>query len=123
MQNWKHNLWIVSTSGHTEKVYLGAAEKDFKKRYYNYISSFQNETQMNKTTLAKYVWEQEQRHNIIPYSNVTKSCMLWLHKKFEILTYPNQDKLLNKRPELVSKCCRINKYLLSNYKGNDWHSV
>ena len=68
---------IVSTSGHTDKVYLGAAEEDFKKRYYNYIiSSFQNETQMNKTTLAKYVWEQEQRHNIIPYSNVTKSCML-----------------------------------------------
>ena len=101
MQNWKHNLWIVSTSGHTEKVYLGAAEEDFKKRYYNYISSFQNETQMNKTTLAKYVWEQKQRHNIIPtmkwyavesvpsYSNVTKSCMLWLHKKCEILTYPN----------------------------------
>ena len=29
-----------------------------KKRYnYNHISSFKNKTQMNKTTLAKYVWE------------------------------------------------------------------
>ena len=107
MQRWKH--------GYTDKVYLGTAEGDFKKRYYNHISSFKNETQMNKTTLAKYGWEQKQRHTITPtlkwyivksvpsYSNITKSCMLCLHKKFEILTYPNQDKLLNKRSELTSK--------------------
>ena len=84
--------------------------------------------QMNKTTLEKYVWEQKQRHNITPtlkwyivksvssYSNITKSCTLCLH---EILIYPNQDELLNKRSELVSKCRHINKYLLSNYKAND----
>ena len=122
---------IVSTSGHPDKVYLGTAEGDFKKRYYNHISSFKNETQMNKTTLEKYVWKQKQRHNVKPtlkwyivksvpsYSNITKSCMLCLHEKFEILTYPNQDELLNKRSELVSKCRHINKYLLSNYKAND----
>ena len=55
---------IASTSGHPDKVYLGTAEGDFKKRYYNHISSFKNETQMNKTTLAKYVWEQKQSHDI-----------------------------------------------------------
>ena len=81
---------------------------------------------MNRTTLAKYVWEQKQRHNItstrkwhivkfVPsYSNITKSCIVCLHQKFEILTYSNQDGLLSKRSELVSKCCHINKYLLSN---------
>ena len=82
-----------------DKVYLGTAEGDFKIKYYNHISSFKNETQMNKSTLAKYVWEQRQRHNITPplkwyivksvpsYSNITKSYMLCLHEKFEILTY------------------------------------
>ena len=55
---------ITSRSGHPDKVYLGTAEGDFKKRYYNHISSFKNETQMNKTTLAKYVWEQKQSHDI-----------------------------------------------------------
>ena len=88
---------------------------------------------MNKTTLGKYVWEQKRRHNITPtlklkwyivksvpsYSTITKSCMLCLHEKFEILMNPNQDELLNKRSELVSKCRHINKYLLSNYKAND----
>ena len=57
-------ICIASTSGHPDKVYLGTAEGDFKKRYYNHISSFKNETQMNKTTLAKYVWEQKQSHDI-----------------------------------------------------------
>ena len=46
---------IVSTSGHPGKIYLGTAEGDFKKIYYNHISSFKNKTQMKKTTLAKYV--------------------------------------------------------------------
>ena len=84
---------------------------------------------MNKTTL--YGREQKERHTITPtlkwyivksvpsYSNSTKSCMLYLHEKFQILTYPNLDELFNERLELVSKCCHINKYLLSNYKAND----
>ena len=50
---------IASRSGHPDKVYLGTAEGDFKKRYNNCISSFKNETLMNKTTLEKYVWEQK----------------------------------------------------------------
>ena len=76
---------IASTSGHPDKVNLGTVEGNFKKRYYNHITSIKNEIQMNKTTLAKYVWEQKQRHNITPtlkwyivksvssYSNITKS--------------------------------------------------
>ena len=50
---------IASTSCQPDKVYLGTAERDFRKTYYNHISVFKNETQMNKTALAKYVWEQK----------------------------------------------------------------
>ena len=122
---------LKSLTSHPDKVYLGRTESDLKVKYYNHISAFKNETQMNKTTLAKCVWEQKQRHNITPtlkwyivksvpsYSNITKSCMLFLHEKFEILTYPNRDELLNKRSELFSKCHHIIKYLLSSYKAND----
>ena len=53
------------------------------------------------------------------YSNISKRCMLCLHEKYEILNYPDQYELLNKRSELVSKCRNINKFLLSNYKSND----
>ena len=85
---------------------------------------------MNKTTSGKvclgtkaetqHITYTDMVYRRVPsYSNITKSCMLCLHEKFEILTYPNQDELLNKRSELVSKCRHINKYLLSNYKAND----
>ena len=30
--------------------------------------------------------------------------MLCLHEKYEILNYPDQEELLNKRSELLSKC-------------------
>ena len=68
---------------------------------------------MNKTTLAKYIWEPRQKPNVtlewsivtpVPfYSNITKSWLhVMLHGKFEILTNSNQNELLNKGPELVS---------------------
>ena len=53
------------------------------------------------------------------YSNISKMCLLCLLEKFEILNYPNQEELLNKRSELISKCCDADKYLLANYKSND----
>ena len=53
------------------------------------------------------------------YSNISKRCLLCLHEKYEIINYPNQEELLNKRSELISKCRHSNKYLLSNYKSND----
>ena len=58
---------------------------------------------MNKVTLAKYDWELKQKYNITPtlkwhvvkpvpsHSNVAKSYMLFLHKKFKVRTCPNQD--------------------------------
>ena len=53
------------------------------------------------------------------YSNISKRCMLCLHEKYEILNYPDQEELLNKRSEIVSQCRHVNKFLLSNYKSND----
>ena len=37
------------------KVYLGTAEGDFKKRFYNHRKSFNNEGSANDTTLLKYI--------------------------------------------------------------------
>ena len=34
----------------------------------------------------------------------------------EIFNYPRPDELLNKKSELISKCCHANKFLLCNYK-------
>ena len=40
------------------KVYLGTAEGDFKKRFHNHRKSFNNEGSANDTTtFSKYIWE------------------------------------------------------------------
>ena len=48
------------------------------------------------------------------YSNISKKCMLCLHEKYE------EDELLNKRSEIIWKCQHVNKFLLYNYKSNDY---
>ena len=46
--------------------------------------------------------------------------MLCLHEKYESLNYPDQEELLSKSSELVSKCRHVYKFLLSNHKSNDY---
>ena len=53
------------------------------------------------------------------YSNISKKCLLCLHEKLEIVNFEDQDHLLNKLPELISKCRHVNKYLLCNNKAKD----
>ena len=48
------------------------------------------------------------------YSNILKKFMFCLHEKYE------EEELLNERSEIVSKCQDVNKFLLYNYKSNDW---
>ena len=41
------------------------------------------------------------------------------HEKLEIATFEDQDHLLNKCFELISKCRHANKNLLRNYEANN----
>ena len=121
---------VVTATGHPRKVYLGTAESDFKQRYYNHKKSIKNQKYANATSLSKYTWEMKHKHNTTPhlmwctvksvprYSRISKRCMSCLHEKYEILNYPDQEELLNKRSELVS-CRHVPKFFLSNYKSND----
>ena len=54
------------------------------------------------------------------YSNISKQCLLSLTEKMLIAIYENPEQLLNKRSELIAKCRRDNKLLLTNYKSNNW---
>ena len=53
------------------------------------------------------------------HSNVSERCLLCLHEELLILNYHNPAELLNKKSELMAKCCHENKFLISNYKGNN----
>ena len=110
------------------KLYLGTAQGDFKKRFYNHRKSFNNEGSANDTTLSKYIWELKETSNSSPtlvwsiakrlpsYFNISKKCLLCLHEKLKIFHYPQPEELLNKRSELISNCHHANKFLLHNYR-------
>ena len=56
----------VSSPDKPNKVYLGNAEDDFTKRFYNHRKSFNNESSANDTTLSKYIWELKETSNSSP---------------------------------------------------------
>ena len=93
--------------------------------------SFTTKKYANNTALSNYVWQIKNTHNKLPdlkwsiiksvpaYSNLTKRCLLCLHEKLAIISYPAPDELLNKKTEFISKCRHENKFLLANYKSKD----
>ena len=85
-----------------EKVYLGTAEGDFKKRYYNHRKSFKNRLYECDTTLSKYIWEIRDKYAEEPtlkwsivkrvpsYSNIMKRCMLYFQESLKLSSTPDQ---------------------------------
>ena len=102
-----------------------------KPLHYNHAQSFRNTRHESDTALSSYLWELKKKTIEIPkltwsilkivpgYLNISKRCLLCLHEKLYIPTYPDQEELLNKRSELISKCRHENKFLLANYRAND----
>lgn len=77
---------ISTTNNENNKEYIGSTECNFKKRYYNHISSFKNEKY--RTKLFKYVQsiQQEQRINLILKWEILKQCRKYkAGNKFYIL--------------------------------------
>ena len=114
-----------------QRVYLGIAEGNWKQRLYNHRKSFKDKKHKNDTALSSYLWDLTENRNQIPkltcsivrfapgYSNISKRCLLCLHEKLLIINYHSPAELLNKRSELMAKCHHENKFLLSNYNGNN----
>ena len=114
-----------------QKVYVGSTETDFKSRYYNHKTSFNNDKHKNATTLSSYIWKIKERgeediqitwevlKKCEPYTNLSKKCKLCLEEKFLILTYKQPNELLNKRSELLAKCRHSTKFLLRTFNSND----
>ena len=91
-----HKCTVISPDK-PNKVYLGTAEGDFKKWFYDHRKLFNNNGSANDTTLSKYICELKETSNssptlvwsiskkVPPYSNISKKCLLCLHEKLEIL--------------------------------------
>ena len=119
---WQYYQAEVLSDNSTES-YIGLTANEFKQRYNNHKTSFNNESKKNTTELSKHIWELKEgnkeftiKWSIIakaaPYNPATKRCNLCLAEKYFILLRPDLCSL-NKRSELLSKCRHQNRYLLN----------
>ena len=88
------------------------------------MKSFQDRA--DETELSKYIWQlnyKSKNYNVIwkifmyamPNKSSTRYCDLCLTEKY-VIACAYQEDLLNKRTEIIFKCCCRNKSLTKNVK-------
>ena len=107
--------------------YYGASEGEFKYRHTSHTHSFPNQDYKNKTELSKHIWQLKRNGNdsnlkcsiaayAIPCRCGTRRGGLCLKEKY-LKAQANQNNILNKKTELISKCRHRNKCIFKNI----WH--
>ena len=106
--------------------YIGAMEGTIKQRIHNHNLSFKYRNYASKRLLI-LVHMATKRHKHLSHNHLgdtktstclqqnIKKCLLCLHEKLAIITYPSQNTLLNKKSEILSKCRHKNKHHLSHF--------
>ena len=120
------------TSNHNNyhhKIYYGITETKFKQQYANHIKSSKHEKHQRDAELSNellsiknnnyspiIIWQILRKHQT--YNPIIKRCSLCLNQKLEIARYKRHN-LLNKRSEIINKCCHRNKFALAIYDSKD----
>ena len=102
------------------KNYIGISSTKWKSRCANHKFSFSHEDLKNQTALSKHFWSlknkgltPEIQWSILKKSNTPKCfdrrCNLCLQEKIQIVIYPDPEKLLDQRCELIARCRNRNK--------------
>ena len=107
----------ISTTQNPQNVryYIGMTKNDFKTRLATHQQNFNKQEQKACTKLSKWYWYlvEKKENPIIKWSILAKAptcrslkndCLLCTSEKLELLSFPKQDKLLNARADLTSKC-------------------
>ena len=112
-----------------QKIYIAAAETDFKLRFNNHTKSFNLEHYENDTELSKEYWTIKRTHFIpkitwriirkcATFNTTKRKWYICLKEKLEIASYKG-DNLLNKRSEFINKCRHQNKFTLLQHDSKD----
>ena len=106
------------------QTYIGLTSTDFKTRFHNHKSTFNNSDKRISTELSKHIWSLKDKNKAFevnwklvckaqPYSNLTKKCNLCLPEKYYIICRPSMA-TLNRRTELISECRHQAKFIVGN---------
>ena len=116
-----YRAYVSNNKDNETKFYYGLTEKSFKKRYGNHKRSFIREQHKNDTELSKYIWDLASSHKVptikwcivrdIHRNAKSDFCKFRLTEKYFILNNLGDNKLLNKKSELLIKVAiRKNSY-------------
>ena len=114
---------VTTDKDDTGKNYIGLTEGTLK-QYMQHKLSFCHIKYANHTELAKHIWKLKDNNENYKISwsiissasannNISKWCNLCPTEKLYIIKADKASNL-NKRTELISKCCHENKYSLVN---------
>ena len=112
------------TAGGEEHLYLGVTEPEWKTRYRNHATSFENRKYEKSCELSKFIWSLRDEGTSFsikwgiaaqahPYRRGTRRCDLCITKK-TLIARSRPKGILNKRSEIVSKCRHRNKHTLNS---------
>ena len=115
----------IVADGEPTKDYIGISATEFKVRYRNHKTAFNNEDSLQKTTLSTYYWKLKNENKnprvkfsiirgVPAYTPEYGKCRLCTAEKLLILK-SDPSKIINKRKELMSTCRHKGKFYLSNY--------
>ena len=113
---------IVSSEDGKTETYIGLTENQFKTRYNNHKSSFNNQSKRCSTELSNYIWklkDQRIEYNIVwkvitkarAYNSSNNRCKLCTAEKYYIIFQPEKASL-NDRRQIITTCRHSSKYLL-----------
>ena len=115
---------MVSAPNKPDKKYFGIAGTSFKDRFRNHTRDFRHKKYVNSTELSKYMWKLKDekitatiKWNIMSIVHGTPKggvCKLCLTEKFWLLKHFNNEHLLNKKSDFISKSRHENKLLLKS---------
>ena len=112
-----------------KKTYYSVCETAFKLRYANHKKTFNNIKYQTDTELSNEYWNiisANKTSNVSweilgthkSYKQSSKRCLLCLNEKLAIALHKD-DNMLNKRPEIISKCRHRNKYMPASCDSKD----
>ena len=118
---------VSNEANNDQKFYFGLAETTIKERYNNHKRDVKYIKYQYNIELTKYIWNL--KSNRIKYNNQWKVvdkvhgnanstiCKLCLTEKLWVINHINDNNILNKKSELITKCRHFKKVLIKTCKG------
>ena len=119
---------MYQTTTTEQCAYLGLTETEPKQQYYNHKKLFRNGRYKSRTALSSYLCKFKSKtvktakviwsvlKIVLRYLSLLKRYVLFSHGKLYISTYHDQEQLLIKRSELISKRFLAKNLLSANFK-------